>query len=247
MYRSMLVYSICNERLSGRIGDASFSIRAASGGRRGRAHDRPALQGLETWDPGVKLPGIRASVGRSSRTTTARNAPSDVKTVQNLLNASGKSRKLTVDGLIGPKTLQAIEDFQKKVVGLPSPDKRVDPRGKTMKALLRPVAGGPIPPGRYRLDYLKTHRTFGECIFLAPVIVEESIPGISEWKKRNGFFIHGRGDRGSDGCIVPYTPSDRKRLNAAVASASEHVELRVTDPFVPIMEFNRAIRASLTA
>jgi len=67
------------------------------------------------------------------------NHADDVRIVQELLNRhrrSGQAR-LDVDGRCGPLTIAAIRDFQQAVVGLRTPDGRVDPGGKTIKALNR--------------------------------------------------------------------------------------------------------------
>lgn len=53
--------------------------------------------------------------------------------------------------------------------------------------------GGPIIMGKYRL---KTHESKQSWIRLLPF--SENMMG-----NRDGFAIHGRGKRGSDGCIVP--------------------------------------------
>jgi hypothetical protein len=55
--------------------------------------------------------------------------------------------------------------------------------------------GGPLILGRYRL---KTHESKPSWIRLLP-FDESAMHG------RSGFAIHGRGPRGSDGCIVPQT------------------------------------------
>lgn len=66
----------------------------------------------------------------------------DVKLVQQLLNKHRKPplRIISEDGFIGPETIAAIEEFQKRVVKLQKPDGRVDPQGITWKAL---TAGSP--------------------------------------------------------------------------------------------------------
>lgn len=77
---------------------------------------------------------ITASVGKGGV-----NRPDDVRTVQQLINDNlGKLtplRPLDVDGRIGPQTIGAIEEFQRRVVRLIPPDGRVDPNGKTLSAL----------------------------------------------------------------------------------------------------------------
>ncbi len=53
--------------------------------------------------------------------------------------------------------------------------------------------GGPIVLGRYSLQ---THETKANMIRLVPAAG-------TDMHGRSGFLIHGRGPRGSDGCIVP--------------------------------------------
>jgi|ERR1700693_476335 len=55
--------------------------------------------------------------------------------------------------------------------------------------------GGPIPPGTYAIQTPAKHPHLG----LSAQLVH------SHWSPmgRSGFFIHGRGPHGSDGCIVP--------------------------------------------
>jgi hypothetical protein len=83
------------------------------------------------------------------------------------------------------------------------------------------IRGGPIPPGDYRCVYLAHHHPFkGAVIQLSPQhsaraihTVFASMPIVHH---RGGFYIHGRGELGSDGCIVPEIPTERIRLNNAV-------------------------------
>jgi hypothetical protein len=75
---------------------------------------------------------LTASVGRAGI-----NHPDDVRTIQTLLN---KNRSLgqsliAANGLMNAETIAAIEEFQRRVVNLQNPDGRVDPDGKTLKAL----------------------------------------------------------------------------------------------------------------
>ncbi len=89
---------------------------------------------------------IRGSVGRGGV-----NSRADVTTVQSLLNAKIQQiaplAALKVDGVVGPKTIGAIERYQKMVVGFPMPDGRVDPGGKTITSLLSGAPGRPNYPG----------------------------------------------------------------------------------------------------
>jgi len=76
---------------------------------------------------------ISESVGRGGR-----NANSDVKTVQVLLNVGlntiGLATPLTEDGIVGTGTLAAIEKLQRHVMGIANPSVCIEPKSP---ALLR--------------------------------------------------------------------------------------------------------------
>lgn len=55
--------------------------------------------------------------------------------------------------------------------------------------------GGPIPPGRYIIHQPAQHAHLGLAAYLEPAG--------GNMMGRDGFFIHGRGPHGSDGCVVP--------------------------------------------
>lgn len=88
------------------------------------------------------MPGIMAKVGRGGINTSQ-----DVKIVQQLLNQNASKmmpfQPLAVDGKIGPKTIGAIERYQRVVLKFNNVDGRVDPGGKTITAL---NAGGGMTP-----------------------------------------------------------------------------------------------------
>ena len=77
---------------------------------------------------------ISASVGQGGR-----NRSPDVRIIQELLNQNlhriRPTQRLAVDGLIGPKTIGAITEFQSRVLRFSRPDGRVDPGGKTEQGL----------------------------------------------------------------------------------------------------------------
>lgn len=83
---------------------------------------------------------IRGSVGRGGN-----NNPGQVRIIQELLNRHRPVplAQLATDDRIGPKTIAAIEEFQKRVVKMPRPDGRVDPGGGTLRALSAPANGHP--------------------------------------------------------------------------------------------------------
>ena len=81
---------------------------------------------------------IRRSVGRSGV-----NQRQDVLVAQNLLNghihALAPSAALEPDGKIGQLTRNAIVRFQRNVLHMVSPDGRIDPDGRTLRALNAPA------------------------------------------------------------------------------------------------------------
>ena len=94
------------------------------------------------------MPDLRASVGQNGH-----NRSSDVKAVQRLLNQhlerlTPSRPLLSVDGLIGDKTIMAIIDFQRQVLHFRNPDGRVDPGGRTWAGLQADTASpdSPSPP-----------------------------------------------------------------------------------------------------
>ena len=79
---------------------------------------------------------ITADVGKA----ISRNLVNDVKIVQEMLNAVPRSKggpetKLLVDGMVGPKLVAAIRQFQAMLGGAPNVDGKVTPDGKIMAAL----------------------------------------------------------------------------------------------------------------
>jgi len=89
---------------------------------------------------GIEMAIIHASVGRGGV-----NRPEDVRIVQELLNKQTRPpmQLLQVDGMAGPKTIAAIEAFQRNTLSLLHPDGRVDPNGRTLIAL---SSNASVPP-----------------------------------------------------------------------------------------------------
>jgi len=81
---------------------------------------------------------LAGSVGAGGK-----NDPGDARLVQGLLNDNGAQPSLRVDGAVGPRTVAAIRSFQTRIVGLRSPDGRVDPGGRTWTKLAAREAGRP--------------------------------------------------------------------------------------------------------
>jgi hypothetical protein len=78
--------------------------------------------------------------------------------------------------------------------------------------------GGPLPSGEYECEYLANHPPFHECIHLRLLTSVDrlTLTKVGGHRALNSFYIHSRGPKGSDGCIVPFNDVDRHRLNRAI-------------------------------
>ena len=81
--------------------------------------------------------------------------------------------------------------------------------------------GGAIPVGKYRISPPVHNPHLGLAAQLTP-------SGTQPMYGRGGFFIHGRGPHGSDGCIVPLHVGEFKALMGALR-ASKGGRLHVED------------------
>jgi peptidoglycan hydrolase-like protein with peptidoglycan-binding domain len=142
---------------------------------------------------GERMSEIAQAVGRS-----ALNLRQDVATVQTLLNDNqrklGNLKPLKVDGIAGPKTLAAIELFQKQVVKLAVPDSKVDPGGLTWKALLRvgcdpPAENFPYDANTFQLisQLAFSIKMYSQKFNVPPVAVAGSIA--DEYNTRRGIRV----------------------------------------------------------
>ncbi|MBK6973024.1 MAG: DUF3380 domain-containing protein [Sterolibacteriaceae bacterium] len=135
------------------------------------------------------MASIRSSVGRDGV-----NSPKDVRLVQDLLNGSSHPPKpaLTVDGQVSPRTIAAIESFQKHVLDRKRPDGRVDPEGRTLAMLVKNSAAHameeskdlPEPRSGARLgegDYLRAAQSLA-CEVAC-------VKAVTEVESRGGGFL----------------------------------------------------------
>jgi hypothetical protein len=87
------------------------------------------------------MSALNASVGQASP-----NRREDVITVQTLLNSHmpllTPLQVLRIDGVCGPKTINAIKEYQRRVLHLSNPDGRVDPNGPTLLSLTQKAPAG---------------------------------------------------------------------------------------------------------
>ncbi|MFC4257802.1 peptidoglycan-binding protein [Marinobacter lacisalsi] len=129
------------------------------------------------------------------------NRSGDVKLVQALINTISLPQfdaKLVVDGLSGPKTERAISSFQSAVVGMMRPDGRVDPGGRTLRALTANLTATESeqiklmvahPGARIKAPEIDQRRFRATAQKLNEVVVyHESVPAsarlVSEYSKR---------------------------------------------------------------
>jgi hypothetical protein len=90
-----------------------------------------------------------------------------------------------------------------------------------------------LPPGLYACRYVAAHPTYHECVrlfrdpekgrFISSPLASHPIPH----NRDDDFFIHGRGDLGSNGCIVPDVPAQRLLLTHAIRNYPGLVTLEV--------------------
>jgi hypothetical protein len=80
---------------------------------------------------------------------------------------------------------------------------------KTRSSSTSHVHGGPIPPGKYTILKPSHHPHLG----LSAKLVHPHFRPMG----RDGFYIHGRGPHGSDGCIVPLESPKFQELMTALA------------------------------
>ncbi len=148
----ILTYSAPSEILSGKIGDATFHMKAYSGGGRGSTHPKQWEHSIQSYQATTKKHGSRR--------------------------------------------------------------------------------GGTLPPGHYLCHYIANHPKFHECIWLqrtADALQIHSPFSAQPIVHHRGddFFIHGRGEHGSDGCIVPADSHKRLRLNKAIKNFPGRVYVHV--------------------
>ncbi len=115
---------------------------------------------------------LRSSVGKGGV-----NQRQDVKNVQSLLNQHiGRMtplRPLVVDGITGRNTALVIEEFQRRIVGVARPDGRVDPGGRTLRALAKST--GTASPATDRSGQTNIRSGFDKLRDVKPELREKVI------------------------------------------------------------------------
>ena len=105
---------------------------------------------------------------------------------------------------------------------------------KAPPAFTKKDRGGPLPVGLYLAKYYGFHAHLGRCAILMQTI--SSLLHADPWSdigmsvtNRAGFYIHGKGPKGSDGCIVPSKNSDLKSILDALEDEDSVIALLVQD------------------
>jgi len=104
----------------------------------------------------------------------------------------------------GGSTKEKPKEFGHGVFGILETTVKTKGKGKSHQH------GGPLPVGKYKIVAPKRHPHLGLAARLDPM------PG-NLMLGRDGFYIHGRGKHGSDGCIVPET--DFQKIMKAITTS----------------------------
>ncbi len=92
--------------------------------------------------------------------------------------------------------------------------------------------GGPIPPGTYSVLASEKNGTLGQANKLVSLTAHLKTK-TRDYGFPGGFYIHGKGRYGSDGCIVPDVPAQRSALVAEIDKVAPFklwVQLIATTP-----------------
>jgi hypothetical protein len=177
-------------------------------------------------------PGTTAGEVRLSGSVGAggKNVHDDVMLVQALLNRARKGthqgrvigtyyEALAEDGKCGDKTLHAIKLFQKHVAGMPIPDSRVDPDGRTLRLL-----------SAWRDDKPGTSSTPGsepkpgQPNRTNPAVVTQFVKNGRGFPSRDGYpvFAQGRNDKGEmeDWGELPLGTKTVSKIGCAMTSVT---------------------------
>ncbi len=164
-----------------------------------------------------KKVSISGSVGRDGK-----NAPADVTTVQNLINEKLQACVVDPDGKVGPQTIGAIEDIQRRYLKMDLPDGKVDPHGATFRFL----AGQPGWQTATSSTYVA--RVSAHQLVNDPRV--KAFLDVLSWTE--GTFD----DYGKvvDGVVVesPYYPELVGQKNVSVKDLSRHPMIVVKTPFI---------------
>jgi muramidase (phage lysozyme) len=173
-----------------------------------------------------------------------------VETVQVLLNRARRRllranpsrtlwRVLREDAICGPRTIAAIEGFQRQVVGFQRPDGRVDPRGRTLRMLLAVNNGDPVTlPTRIRQQQQPNGNGNGNGNQRAQDLVND--PRVRAMLET---LVYSEGTGAGYGTVVrgtviraPYNPELVGQRNVVINDFSRHPNI--------LVQVNRTIRST---
>jgi len=142
------------------------------------------------------------------------NIRDDVMTVQRLLNARlGTSARLKVDGVAGPRTVAAIEAFQRGDMRLGQPDGLVEPGRRTITSLTRPALAG----------RLHATRSSGS-VSVEDVVPGDRLSGAAWWYAHQARYPNSS----SLDDLAPGFRQDARRFIAALREGGANVHVSAT-------------------
>jgi hypothetical protein len=169
---------------------------------------------------------LNGSVGRRGV-----NRADDIRLVQRLINSHLPVRliPLSEDGICGPRTIFAIEAYQKSILGMKPPDGRVDPEGPTFRSLTR---GGTGPQPAVPSASAAASQTAGTPSVACPSNMREAAWGylLQFTKKHEGAVFHMYNNRTANSTAQDVTCGVGFRLDPRGAATQSWVKAMFFDP-----------------
>jgi hypothetical protein len=169
---------------------------------------------------------LNSSVGRGGV-----NRPDDIRLVQRLINSHLPVRlvPLSEDGICGPRTIFAIETYQKSILRMNPPDGRVDPGGPTFRSL---TGGGTGPQPAVPSASAAASQTAGTPSVACPSNMREAAWGylLQFTKKHEGAVFHMYNNRTADSTTQDVTCGVGFRLDPRGAATQSWVKAMFFDP-----------------
>jgi muramidase (phage lysozyme) len=194
----------------------------------------------------VKIPSSNPPIIESNFRSVGQNGVnqnSDVRSIQDLLNLARQRlitagirfqtfRRLREDGLIGSRTIEAIRIFQRDILNFQDTDGRVDPGGRTLRAL-RAIASGDLSAIRHNIHNAASTPTgnSGNVTRNSPAEALVTDSRIKAFLEVLG-FTEGTGTNYGkvvNGTVIsaPFNPELVGRTNVSVTDLSRHPNILV--------------------
>jgi LAS superfamily LD-carboxypeptidase LdcB len=169
---------------------------------------------------------LNSSVGRGGV-----NRPDDIRLVQRLINSHLPVRQgpLSEDGICGPRTIFAIETYQKSILRMNPPDGRIDPGGPTFRSL---TGGGAAARPAIASASAAASQAAGIPSVASPSNMREAAWGylLQFTKKHEGAVFHMYNNRTADSTTQDVTCGVGFRLDPRGAATQSWVKAMFFDP-----------------